>query len=104
MMVLVATAIGVGWTYSVAATSLVTGDVFHKAVAMLATLVLLGHWFESVEALVAGGPADTSVLEVALSASSLVTNAVLRGRDAAPRGPTRLGRDEGPGSTRLSGC
>jgi len=46
MMVLVAVAIGVGWTYSVAATFFVTGDVFYEAAAMLATFVLLGHWFE----------------------------------------------------------
>ena len=46
MMVLVAVAIGVGWTYSVAATFFITGDVFYEAAAMLATFVLLGHWFE----------------------------------------------------------
>ncbi len=46
MMVLVAVAIGVGWTYSVAATFFVEGDVFYEAAAMLATFVLLGHWFE----------------------------------------------------------
>ena len=46
MMVLVAVAIGVGWTYSVAATFFIEGDVFYEAAAMLATFVLLGHWFE----------------------------------------------------------
>jgi P-type Cu2+ transporter len=46
MMVLVAVAIGAGWTYSVAATFLIEGDVFYEAAAMLATFVLLGHWFE----------------------------------------------------------
>src|SRR5829696_4524200 len=46
MMVLVAVAIGVGWTYSVAATFLVDGEVFYEAAGMLATFVLLGHWFE----------------------------------------------------------
>ncbi|TMM05583.1 MAG: heavy metal translocating P-type ATPase [Actinobacteria bacterium] len=46
MMVLVAVAIGVGWTYSVAATFFIDGDVFYEAAAMLATFVLLGHWFE----------------------------------------------------------
>ena len=46
MMVLVAVAIGVGWVYSVAATFLVEGEVFYEAAAMLATFVLLGHWFE----------------------------------------------------------
>jgi Cu2+-exporting ATPase len=46
MMVLVAVAIGAGWVYSVAATFFITGDVFYEAAAMLATFVLLGHWFE----------------------------------------------------------
>ncbi len=46
MMVLVAVAIGVGWLYSVAATFLVSGEVFYEAAGMLATFVLLGHWFE----------------------------------------------------------
>ena len=46
MMVLVAVAIGVGWLYSIAATFFIEGDVFYEAAAMLATFVLLGHWFE----------------------------------------------------------
>lgn len=46
MMVLVAVAIGSGWTYSVATTFFIAGDVFYEAAAMLATFVLLGHWFE----------------------------------------------------------
>jgi P-type Cu2+ transporter len=46
MMVLVAVAIGTGWLYSVAATFLIEGDVFYEAAGMLATFVLLGHWFE----------------------------------------------------------
>jgi P-type Cu2+ transporter len=46
MMVLVAVAIGTAWVYSVAATFLIEGDVFYEAAAMLATFVLLGHWFE----------------------------------------------------------
>ena len=46
MMVLVAVAIGIGWLYSVAATFLIAGDVFYEAAAMLASFVLLGHWFE----------------------------------------------------------
>src|SRR5215208_4938731 len=45
MMVLVAVAIGAGWTYSVAATFFIEGDVFYEAAAMLATFVLLGHPF-----------------------------------------------------------
>ncbi|MGB0093176.1 MAG: heavy metal translocating P-type ATPase [Solirubrobacteraceae bacterium] len=46
MNVLVAVAIGVSWVYSVAITVGLKGDVFFDAGAMLATFVLLGHWFE----------------------------------------------------------
>jgi P-type Cu2+ transporter len=46
MMVLVAVAIGVGFTYSAAVTFGLSGDTFYDAAAMLATFVLLGHWFE----------------------------------------------------------
>jgi Cu2+-exporting ATPase len=46
MMVLVAVAIGTAWLYSVAATFLIEGEVFYESAGMLATFVLLGHWFE----------------------------------------------------------
>ena len=46
MMVLVAVAIGTAWLYSVAVTFVIEGDVFYEAAAMLASFVLLGHWFE----------------------------------------------------------
>jgi Cu2+-exporting ATPase len=46
MNVLVAVAIGISWAYSVAVTAGLTGEVFYDAGAMLATFVLLGHWFE----------------------------------------------------------
>jgi Cu2+-exporting ATPase len=46
MMVLVAVAIGIGFAYSVAVTLGLSGDTFYDAAAMLATFVLLGHWFE----------------------------------------------------------
>jgi Cu2+-exporting ATPase len=46
MMVLVAVAIGIGFAYSVAVTFGLSGDTFYDAAAMLATFVLLGHWFE----------------------------------------------------------
>ncbi len=46
MMVLVAVAIGAGWLYSVAATLSGGGEVFYEAASVLATFVLLGHWFE----------------------------------------------------------
>jgi P-type Cu2+ transporter len=46
MMVLVAVAIGAGWLYSLVATLRGGGDVFYEASTVLATFVLLGHWFE----------------------------------------------------------
>ncbi|MDR7169152.1 Cu2+-exporting ATPase [Nocardia kruczakiae] len=46
MMVLVAVAIGAGWLYSLAVTLTGGGAVFYEASTMLATFVLLGHWFE----------------------------------------------------------
>ena len=46
MNVLVAVAIGISWLYSVAVTAGLQGTVFYDAGAMLATFVLLGHWFE----------------------------------------------------------
>jgi Cu2+-exporting ATPase len=46
MNVLVAVAIGVSWAYSAAVTAGLPGEVFYDAGAMLATFVLLGHWFE----------------------------------------------------------
>src|SRR5713101_9876805 len=46
MMVLVAAAIGAGWTYSVVVSLTGGGDVFYEAASVLATFVLLGHWFE----------------------------------------------------------
>jgi P-type Cu2+ transporter len=46
MMVLVAVAVGTAWIYSVAVTFFVEGEVFYESAGMLATFVLLGHWFE----------------------------------------------------------
>jgi Cu2+-exporting ATPase len=46
MMVLVAVAVGAGWLYSVAVTLTGGGDVFYEAASVLASFVLLGHWFE----------------------------------------------------------
>jgi Cu2+-exporting ATPase len=46
MMVLVAVAVGIAFAYSVAVTFGLAGDTFYDAAAMLATFVLLGHWFE----------------------------------------------------------
>lgn len=46
MMVLVAVAIGAGWLYSVGVTVTGGGEVFYEAASVLASFVLLGHWFE----------------------------------------------------------
>ena len=46
MMVLVAVAIGTGWTYSLVTTLTGGGDVFYEATTVLAAFVLLGHWLE----------------------------------------------------------
>ncbi len=46
MMVLVAVAVGIAFAYSAAVTFGLEGDTFYDAAAMLATFVLLGHWFE----------------------------------------------------------
>ncbi|HEX2647506.1 MAG TPA: heavy metal translocating P-type ATPase [Candidatus Dormibacteraeota bacterium] len=46
MMVLVAVAIAAGWLYSLAVTLRGGGDVFYEASTVLASFVLLGHWFE----------------------------------------------------------
>jgi P-type Cu2+ transporter len=46
MNVLVAVAIGAGWLYSLVVTLRGGGEVFYEAASLLATFVLLGHWFE----------------------------------------------------------
>ncbi|MFD7978326.1 heavy metal translocating P-type ATPase [Streptomyces sp. NPDC059071] len=46
MMVLVAVAVGAGWLYSLVITLTGGGDVFYEAATVLASFVLLGHWFE----------------------------------------------------------
>jgi len=46
MMVLVAVGVGAGWLYSVIVTLTGGGDVFYEAATVLASFVLLGHWFE----------------------------------------------------------
>ncbi len=46
MMVLVAVGVGAGWLYSLVVTLTGGGDVFYEASSVLATFVLLGHWFE----------------------------------------------------------
>jgi len=46
MMVLVAVAVAAGWLYSLVVTLTGGGEVFYEAACVLATFVLLGHWFE----------------------------------------------------------
>jgi Cu2+-exporting ATPase len=46
MMVLVAVAVGAGWLYSLFVTLTGGGEVFYEAATVLASFVLLGHWFE----------------------------------------------------------
>ncbi len=46
MMVLVAVGVGAGWLYSLVVTLTGGGEVFYEAASVLATFVLLGHWFE----------------------------------------------------------
>lgn len=46
MMVLVSVAVGSGWLYSLIITLTGGGDVFYEAATVLASFVLLGHWFE----------------------------------------------------------
>jgi P-type Cu2+ transporter len=46
MMVLVAVGVGAGWLYSLMVTLTGGGEVFYEAASVLATFVLLGHWFE----------------------------------------------------------
>ena len=46
MMVLVAVAVGAGWLYSLVVTLTGGGEAFYEAATVLASFVLLGHWFE----------------------------------------------------------
>jgi Cu2+-exporting ATPase len=46
MMVLVGVAVGIAFAYSAGVTFGLAGETFYDAAAMLATFVLLGHWFE----------------------------------------------------------
>ncbi|OHV45840.1 copper-translocating P-type ATPase [Parafrankia soli] len=64
MMVLVAVAIGTGWTYSLVVTLTGGGEVFYEAATVLAAFVLLGHWFE-MRARGGANDAIRSLLELA---------------------------------------
>ncbi|MGF0316182.1 heavy metal translocating P-type ATPase [Nocardia fluminea] len=63
MMVLVSVGIGTGWLYSLIVTFTGGGEVFYEASTMLATFVLLGHWFE-MRARSGAGDAVTSLLDL----------------------------------------
>ncbi|MFE5477549.1 heavy metal translocating P-type ATPase [Nocardia sp. NPDC056541] len=63
MMVLVSVGIGTGWLYSLYVTFTGGGEVFYEAATMLATFVLLGHWFE-MRARSGAGDAVTSLLDL----------------------------------------
>ncbi|MFF2083443.1 heavy metal translocating P-type ATPase [Nocardia sp. NPDC058176] len=63
MMVLVSVGIGTGWLYSLYITLTGGGEVFYEAATMLATFVLLGHWFE-MRARSGAGDAVTSLLDL----------------------------------------
>lgn len=63
MMVLVSVGIGTGWLYSLFITLTGGGEVFYEAATMLATFVLLGHWFE-MRARSGAGDAVTSLLDL----------------------------------------
>jgi Cu2+-exporting ATPase len=75
MMVLVSVAIGSGWSYSVVVTLTGGGDVFYEASSLLATFVLLGHWFE----MRARGSANTAIRTLLALTPPMAL--VLRNRD-----------------------
>src|SRR6266849_1685247 len=64
MMVLVAVGVGTGWLYSLLVTLRGGGDVFYEASTVLASFVLLGHWFE-MRARGGANDAVRSLLELA---------------------------------------
>ena len=71
MMVLVAVAIGAGWTYSLVITLTGGGEVFYEAASVLTAFVLLGHWFE-MRARGGANEAIRTLLELAPAKALLV--------------------------------
>ena len=71
MMVLVAVAVGAGWLYSFVVTLTGGGEVFYEAATVLATFVLLGHWFE-MRARGGANDAIRTLLELAPSMALVV--------------------------------
>jgi P-type Cu2+ transporter len=73
MMVLVAVAVGAGWGYSLLVTLSGGGDVFYEAATVLASFVLLGHWFE-LRARGGANDAIRTLLELAPPMALVVRN------------------------------
>jgi Cu2+-exporting ATPase len=73
MMVLVAVGIGAGWLYSVVVTITGGGDVFYEASTVLATFVLLGHWFE-MRARGGANDAIRTLLDLAPARATVIRN------------------------------
>jgi P-type Cu2+ transporter len=73
MMVLVAVGIGAGWVYSVVITITGGGDVFYEASTVLATFVLLGHWFE-MRARGGANDAIRTLLDLAPANATVIRN------------------------------
>ncbi|WEO76047.1 heavy metal translocating P-type ATPase [Cryobacterium sp. SO2] len=73
MMVLVAVGVGSGWLYSVIVTLTGGGEVFFEAATVLASFVLLGHWFE-MRARGGANDAIRTLLELAPSMAIVLRN------------------------------
>ncbi|MEW1986505.1 heavy metal translocating P-type ATPase [Pseudarthrobacter oxydans] len=73
MMVLVAVGVGAGWLYSLIVTLTGGGEVFYEAATVLATFVLLGHWFE-MRARGGANDAIRTLLELAPSRALVIRN------------------------------
>lgn len=71
MMVLVAVGVGAGWLYSLVVTLTGGGEVFYEAATVLATFVLLGHWFE-MRARGGANDAVRTLLELAPSQAMVI--------------------------------
>jgi len=73
MMVLVAVGVGAGWLYSLVVTLTGGGEVFYEAATVLASFVLLGHWFE-MRARGGANDAIRTLLELAPSMALVIRN------------------------------
>jgi Cu2+-exporting ATPase len=73
MMVLVAVGIGAGWLYSLVVTIRGDGEVFYEASTVLASFVLLGHWFE-MRARGGANDAIRTLLDLAPARATVIRN------------------------------